>query len=461
MVERRYTILVCLVVALGLALRIAAARGGLWLDEAWSLELVRAAGSPLGVLLHVNHDNNHLLNGLWLQLLGDAAPPLLQRAPSIVAGTMSIGVAAALFRPQGKIAALIAAMLFAVSPIFVTMGSEARGYATMTLALLIAILLVDRWLAGDRGAPIRRGLALCFLFGALSHLTMLFGCLALIGWVYAALWHRSGPLSAARETAGLFAGPAVALAAVFALVLGAAWASPTGFHIGIYQSFRTLLFLRGVIELVGYTIGWPVVSIWLLLPAVILALLARPGWTRQAAFLKLAIIGFPLALAMLQVGNTGHPRYYMLSAVALLMGIAACTGTAIARGGWRRAVAVAAVSAIVAGGLWQDADLIRNQRGDPDPAIAELRRRAPTGAVVLLDRWTGRAMLDAAAAHARYPLRLIAGGCPPARFLFADRWKGETLPATASRCGARWDAIAAARAHGLSGTHWTLYARRF
>lgn len=460
MADRRFTLFLWLVVLAGLALRIAAATGGLWLDEAWSAELAHQAGTPLGVFLDINHDNNHHLNSLWLQFVGFGAPPLLQRALSIAEGTVAIAVAATIFRPRGRPIALIAALLFAFSPMLVTMGSEARGYAGMTLALLVAILLVDRWLIDERGERTRIRLALCFALGALSQLTMLFGCVALIGWVFLTLRSRHGVVAAARATLGLFLPALFALAAVLALVAGAAWASPTGFQFGDYKPFQILLFLHAIVEMLGYTIGWPIVSLWLMPAALILVVLARRLAARHGAFYWLAIAAFPTMLAVLHAGNPGHPRYYLLSAVALLLLLAEAIGTTIARGGgWQRGVALAALAAMLAGSLWQDVDLIRNQRGDPTPAIVALRERAPDGATVLLDRATGYAILRSAAAHLRYPVTIVQGGCAPARFLFVDRFKGEDLPVDPVRCGASFRAIAAARAHGLSGTHWTLYER--
>lgn len=441
-------------------MRIAAATGGLWLDEAWSAELAHQAGTPLGVFLNINHDNNHHLNSLWLQFVGFDAPPLLQRALSIAAGTIAIPVAAEIFRPRDHRIALIAALLFAVSPMVVTMGSEARGYAGMTLALLVAILLVDRWLVDEVGERTRIRLALCFALGALSQLTMLFGCVALVGWVFFALYPRHGLLIAAQRTLVLFLPALIALGAVLALVFGAAWASPTGFQFGDYKPFELLLFLHAIVEMLGYTIGWPIVSLWLMPAALILVVLARRLGARHIAFYALAIAAFPVTLALLHAGNPGHPRYYLLASVALLLLLAEASGTMIARSGWQRGVALAGLAAIVAGSLWQDAALIRNQRGDPTQAIVALRTRSPEGAAVLLDRPTGLAMLRVAAAHLHYPLTIVETGCAPARFLFVDRFKGETLPVDPLRCGARYHAIAAARARGLSGTHWTLYERQ-
>jgi hypothetical protein len=146
--------------------------------------------------------------------------------------------------------------------------------------------------------------------------------------------------------------------------------------------------------------------------------------------------------------------------IALLLLIAETAGNAIVRGGWRRSAAFLMLAAMLAGSLWQDADLIHNQRGNPDAAVFALRDRAPGGATVLLDRASGLAMLKSAAAHWRYPVDIIETGCRPARFLFVDRFEGETFPPAPTRCGASYGRIASARAHGLSGTHWTLYERR-
>lgn len=460
MTVRRTNGLLCSVVLLGLALRIASARGGLWLDEAWSAEFAREAGTPLGVFLNINHDNNHHLNSLWMQFVGFGAPPLLQRALSIVSGTIAIFVAAGIVRPRGPTIALVAALLFAVSPMMVTMGSEARGYAPMALALLAAILLVARWLPGQSGERVRLRLALCFALGALSQMTMVFGCVALVGWVVFTLSARMPRLEAMRRTLWLFAPALLALAAVLALIFGAAYASPTGFRFGDYKPFDISAFLYAIDEMLGYTIGWPVVSLWLIPTALILVALARRGGATHVALYRLAIVAFPATLALLHAGNPGHPRYYLVAAIGLLLLLSEVIGTMIGRGGWQRALALAGLAAILGGGAWQDADLIHNQRGDPDPAITAMRASAPHGSSVLLDRSTGFAILAAAAAQARYPLQIVRSGCAPTRFLFMDRFKGERFPSAPLRCGMRWHPIASASARGLSGTHWTLYARR-
>src|SRR5205085_9255349 len=111
----------------GLALRIAAAQGGLWTDEAWSVIYAARARDPAGVFLRINHDSNHHLYSLWLQAIGLSASPLLARLPAIVAGTSCVPMAALVVARRSAWAGAVAAILFAVSPMMVNFGSEARG----------------------------------------------------------------------------------------------------------------------------------------------------------------------------------------------------------------------------------------------------------------------------------------------------------------------------------------------
>ena len=90
---RRLWILLAAIAAFGLALRIWAGIGALWLDEAWSATFAHEVRTPLGVFFAINHDNNHHLNTLWLQFVGWGAPPLLARALSIACGTVTVIVA--------------------------------------------------------------------------------------------------------------------------------------------------------------------------------------------------------------------------------------------------------------------------------------------------------------------------------------------------------------------------------
>lgn len=451
--------LLAAIIALGLGLRIAGAQGSLWLDEAWSAMLAADVKTPVGVLIGINHDNNHHLNSLWLQFVGLAAPTWEMRLLSVATGTLAVPVAAAIASPRGRIFALVTALLFAVSPVLVTLGSEARGYAPMALALLVAVLFVDRTLAGDEryGRPVT--LTLCFVLGALAQLTMVFGIIALVGWAFFTWWRRESFRSAIGRSLRLFAIPLVALAALLALIVIAALNAPKGFQFGFYEPFTAMLFLHAVVELAGYTIGVPLVT--LALPVLVLAVLVlapRAGVTR-IDFYRLAIFAFPATMVVLQSGNPGHPRYYLLAALALLLMLGEMIGQGLGRSGRARIAAAAALAAIVIGSLVQDVDLAVNRRGDPAAAVRRLAQLRPEGADVLMDRNTGEAMIRIAALQMRYPLRLSKKPCPAHEFVFVDRYKGEERPSRFARCGVSYHPLLEHRAHGLSGTHWTLYRR--
>jgi uncharacterized membrane protein len=457
--DRRYWWLLGAIVLLGLALRIAGAQGALWLDEAWSAKQAHDAGTPLAVFLNINHDNNHHLNSLWLQFVGFDAPPMLARALSIVTGTLAILVAAMIGARRGLALGLITALLFAVSPALVTLGSEARGYAPMSLALLIAILLVDRWLAGEAERSPGTALALCFFLGAFSQLTMVFGFLAIAGWVFFTLWRRSGFKDALIGSIRLFLPSAIALGLVFAIIFGAA-AAHTGFKFGRYDPYDMMELLHGVSELVQYMVGIPVISIWwfALIPA--LVVLAPSAGVSRIAFHRLAILAFPLMLAILRSGNVAHPRYYLLVGIALLILIAEFLWLGWRAGGWKRWLAAGTLAAVTLASLALDADLAINRRGDVGAAIRAMQARAPQGTRLLLDRETGIATLEAAAASAHYPLDVQLAECDSAPFFLADRFRGEEPPRQMELCGARYVPIIDTRAHGMSGTHWTLYERQ-
>ena len=107
--KQRWWTAVCAIALAGLVLRVIAARGGLWTDEAWSVIYAAQARDPLGVFLRINHDNNHHLYSLWLQAIGPAASPLLARTPAILAGSLCVIVAALFAGRRSPVAGIVAA----------------------------------------------------------------------------------------------------------------------------------------------------------------------------------------------------------------------------------------------------------------------------------------------------------------------------------------------------------------
>ncbi|MGT2515813.1 hypothetical protein ACVOMT_17690 [Sphingomonas panni] len=221
----------------GLLLRCLAARGGLWLDEAWSAVFAQEVATPAGVLFAINHDNNHHLNTLWLQLVGPDAPPMIQRALSIVSGTATIPFAASIAARRGPAPAILAAIAFSLAPFLLTYGAEARGYAPMLFALVCAIAIADRWLGDPATRKPATALAIAALVGCLAQATMLFGLSILALWVAVKRVRRSGWRRGLTDTVALFA-PA-AMAAVLLVALGGGQRPPAGDSISAIGSRTT------------------------------------------------------------------------------------------------------------------------------------------------------------------------------------------------------------------------------
>lgn len=443
----------------GLALRIAMAQGALWLDEVWSAMQAHWAATPVGVFIGINHDNNHHLNSLWMQAVGIDAPPVLQRALAIAAGTLTIPAAAVLCGREGRTAGVLAAALVAVLPFYAFYGSEARGYAPMMLALLIVMIRTDRWLHGEEEPP-ATSLALWSVLGVLSQLTMVIGLAVVGGWVLVTLWRRDGVFGAIRGAWRAFGGAAVAVVGVIGAILWVAEVNSGGMRFGALVPFTYDTFVIGIAALCAWCFAIPVGPVWPI--AAVLALLAAGLWlgVGRVSFHLLAMIGFPLVVLIVQPANAVQSRYYFVVAISALILLAEGGARAIAAGGWWRVAAIGLCAVVLAGSVAEDVRLIRNQRGDPGAAIRAMRALAPNGADVLVERESTAPVVAVAAMTEHYHLRTTRAPCPAPRFLFTDRYNHEQFPGPQRRCGRDYVPVASARAYGMANFHWRLDERR-
>jgi len=449
---------------LGLALRIAAAQGGFWTDEAWSMIYAHDARNAAGVFLRINHDNNHHLYSLWLQAIGLDAPAWLARLPAILAGTAAIVVAALLAARSSAWAGVIAAMLFALSPSMVTFGSEARGYALMLLAALVMLLVVTRAIDRGSGQGTPWWLALVAALGMLSHMTMAVPVGLITLWVYVDRRAAVGPAKALPATAVLM-GPALgATAAVVAFVFAAAALSPTGMRVGGYLPFQWSDYGLALDDLSGWTLGASALAPWIG-PLVVGGLAAwiawrPPAWLgSQGRLYAILVLGLPLAVALFHPGNSGFARYYLCSALGLLLLASLWIGHGLARPGIARAVACSAVAAISLISLWHDSQLLRAERGHPDGAVEVIAEASPAGARVALDPLRLEAITTVAAFRDHYPLTIV-GGCAPADYVVSAQARFAAPKRSIVRCGVRMRALGSDDGTALTGDRWTVYGRQ-
>lgn len=459
---------VALLALLGLVLRLAAARGELWLDEIWSLDLVAPLTAPWQVFYAVSHDNNHFLNGFWLALVGPDHDPLLLRAFSVALGTATVVAAGHLGLRHGPTAALVTAALFAVAYPMVHYGSEARGYAGLILATVVALDAMLRAL--DQPAPVHRYvLGAAIGFGTLAHLTMVIpaGVLAIAAFVH--YRQARGSLRAAIEPTLVLFRPAQ-LAVLPTLAAFVAGILVTGrFLVGGARPFDTWAFVDGYGGILAVALGLPAgVPLLAVVAATVIAVVAAVRLDRatspaERAVWLIGIVAVPALMFAVRLGNTFLPRYFLFAGVFLLAAIGIVSGRAIAAGGWPRIVAALGLTLLLLG----QADALRrffvDGRGGYEAIVARMGAGGPTtfwsnqpfanGMVVRhYAKRRGLLVTEApadAGCDVAIPWYLSAdpdGTVPPARF-----------EVEAPGCTRRFVREMETPFWGLSGWRWTLY----
>ncbi|MHB8234797.1 MAG: glycosyltransferase family 39 protein [Solirubrobacteraceae bacterium] len=155
-----------------------------WYDEAFTPVHVLHVGLGATLRAVVHHENTpplwYLLAWLDARVFGDGA--LALRLPSALAGVLTVPVVWAIAQQlAGRRAALVAAAIVAVNPLFVWYSQEARAYGLFVLMSALAMLCFVRALDD----PSRGRLAAFALAGALALLTHYFAVFLLVPM---ALW---------------------------------------------------------------------------------------------------------------------------------------------------------------------------------------------------------------------------------------------------------------------------------
>lgn len=341
------------------ALRFAAAANDLGIDEVWSLEGVRDAGS-ITEILRTRHDNNHLLNSLYLLLVRDSHSSLLLRALSIVTGTAAVWVLWQVARRLGAATGLLAAALATMSYPLVLYSSEARGYAPALLCTLLAWWCHDRWWDGA-GQRWRLGFWTSSLLGLLSHLTFVFPAMALVGASLARARRRPGALRAVAVLHAPVAAFTAALWLLFARGMLIGGADPEPLISVLLQALRILLGAPAS----GAGAG----AMFTLLVAVLLAGFVRLGRDEPGAAAAVAAsVAVPLAYVALVQPPFLQYRYVLLCFPFLYVALAHGM-SALPQSRW---VASVVLLLFAIGNVARLAPLYRDGRGQYCRAVATM-----------------------------------------------------------------------------------------
>ncbi len=186
-IQRRAYVITCSLLFLAAVIvRILAARGDFAMDEIWSLRLVTEnARSIFDIIFKIKHDNNHILNSVWMYVLGPQQAWQLYRIPAVIGGSLCVLFSFLIARRQSRAQGIAALILTGFCFPLVFYSSEARGYGLMMgfsmMALYAMVLLLE-----NAGSPVAFKRVIFFwcavILGFLSHLIFICTYLGLAAW---------------------------------------------------------------------------------------------------------------------------------------------------------------------------------------------------------------------------------------------------------------------------------------
>jgi hypothetical protein len=459
--------------AAGLILRLYVSGGPLWIDEIWSIMNLDPLKHFWQIFWGISHDNNHFANSLWLYFATVYSQnPTWLRAPSIVAGALAIPAMARLGARHSTPAAIAGAALIALSFFFLNYSVEARGYATASLALMIAFDALERAIDNpDAGA--RYTLAAAAGLGLFCHFAIgpAIAVFALIGACEIWRRHRDTRLAMTRTFRIFWPAALAALPVVGSVVAG--YFVMGGFTIGGIKTYTDAAAIAGMAKMALLVLGLPetpatVALVVLGAPlAIVAALWSRLiSKERRVAFV-ITLVVLPALVFVLRPPNTNIPRYYFVSAVFLVLLIAECFGALWRDGGWRRGIAAAGLAAMLGGGAVQARIYQAGKSLAWPDALDAILASGQLRVGGLYDR-NVHAHVDFFNRTHRPPIELIA---PEQLCAHTPQWfiagishsyepPPERLDIPGENCTLAYDLTATYGAPGLSQTPWALYRAR-
>jgi hypothetical protein len=359
------------------ALILAAARGSLWFDEVWSMQLAEQCRGPLDVLAR-HFDNNHVLNTLYLWALG---PKLVSDYPyrllSVACGIATLGVLAWIASRRAAIDGLFALVLAGSCYPLVLYWSEARGYApAMLCAVLAFAILRSTWTRLGPGRVLAFWITLAL--GVLAHVTFVIPTFALM---VAALVHEIRSGAAWWRRVGR-------LVALFAVPLGFF----TWFYVVFVREMRIVggpvLAYRDVVETAAaMLLGMPAAGAWRFVAVVgclsVVGAATVVVWRRrpeEGVFYPAAFLVGPFGLLAVSHPQELYFRYFVVVFPFFILALAELLGVAC---GGRPARCAAAAVLVVAPWLVGNGQrlvpLLRYHRGDDRGALQYASTHSPPG----------------------------------------------------------------------------------
>jgi hypothetical protein len=371
--SRRLVLLATLLVLAGGALRVWASFSAFWLDEVLTLRWPRNHGY-WSLLTQAKHDNNHVLNSMFLRLVGDPDHWVWYRMLSFVTGTIAAGCMGWIAWRRSPAEGLIATILGSFTFILIHYSSEARGYGPLCCFALLSYMAIDRARRAP-GWPIALAFWLTAALGVLSHSTYAFAYIGLAAWS-GIVWFPNQK-QRTFELLRLHLIPVVILAAVY-------FGRIRGMAIGGGPEFELL---RVAINALSHCVGWrygdwrgDTLAILVISLAILeVALRIRGRETERSWVFHAALIGItPLLIVFVLKPSIIYMRYLLVCVPFILLLLSSLGARLWRCCKWGRIATVVLVGLLVClNGTRIDA-LLNNGRGQYLKALKFISERDPS-----------------------------------------------------------------------------------
>jgi hypothetical protein len=301
---------------IAVAIRVRAAFNDLWMDEIWSVELMRELHSALGVFTQTHHDNNHYLNSLFIYFLGQRGNWPGYRILSELAGIGTIVLAWFIGARRGRWTAFFSMFLVSFSYVAILYSSEARGYAPLVFFCFLCFLSLESSFDKPRW-QMAALFSLSAVLGLSSHLTFIIFLSASLIWFWLCLFQSKLTLAAiARWTFAFYAIPLVYLGALYLIDLRYLQIGG-GTPISVFDGYgETLAWVLG-----GPNASWlerftgAITGVGLIAG---LAMLIKERDSEWVFFLGATVV-LPLSMALFEHGTLHYVRYFIVAFAFILL----------------------------------------------------------------------------------------------------------------------------------------------
>jgi len=350
-------------------LMVLSARGDLWHDEVWSLLIIEEVKTVLGILTF-RHDNNHLLNTLFLYLVGNQTHFIVYRLLSILSGVGSLLLMDHIARKLwGNRDAILALVLCGSSFPLILIFSEARGYAPAIFFSLLAFACLLRVEDSLKPLPLLLFWAACVL-GILAHATFVI--------IYFSLLVHSLYLTSTPNGGGKpFNKHIIRLIAVYG--------PPLIFMAGLYLCFFSSMIIGGgpinskwwtLLQIMAFPLRhteYPGITIFASIITVLLVVsgnyLLYRHKDRLWCFFTTAILVAPIFLISVIRPTYLPPRYFNICLPFFYLLTARLLSTLHTKNKWSRWTAAVLIVVFIAGNTQQMFFLILQGRGQYKAAL--------------------------------------------------------------------------------------------